>query len=257
MAATKMRSGFRACICGIDLREEAETFVCKFCDREVCSTCITRDRTRCIPCLKENPMAVSTKSTQSDAVAAAKVAERKARKPGGVEARAAAKSDLGDKASEQLRGAQVAKKAAAARKVTVSPKARAANVKRQSSKVPAKRTTGTRTANTPIDAALVKKVISMRKGGMGWPELLAELGQKRSFIHRVRPLMRKVDASSISATGRASEAYGKGKAAKPAPKASPKVRIRKPKAADVAGTVAAQNARKAVASEKRKFNSAK
>jgi hypothetical protein len=63
----------------------------------------------------------------------------------------------------------------------------------------------------PISDATVRKVIKMRADGKSWPEILKELGEKsNNFILRVRPLMKKLDKSSVMAIGPGSPNYGKG-----------------------------------------------
>lgn len=79
-------------------------------------------------------------------------------------------------------------------------------------KTAAKKTTGTRTnAAKEISEATVKKVIKMRADGASWPEVIKDLGETNNFVHRVRPLMKKLDKSSVKPMGPGSPNYGKGK----------------------------------------------
>jgi hypothetical protein len=73
------------------------------------------------------------------------------------------------------------------------------------------------TAKTPrapkaeISEAIVKRVIKKRADGVSWPEICTELGEGTSFIHRIRPLMKKMDRSSVAKLGPGSPNYGKAK----------------------------------------------
>lgn len=55
-------------------------------------------------------------------------------------------------------------------------------------------------ASGPIQptAAEVKRVLKLRKDGLTWREILAKLDKPGSFVHAVRPLMKKVDPSSVA-----------------------------------------------------------
>lgn len=79
-------------------------------------------------------------------------------------------------------------------------------------KTGAKKTTGTRTnAAKEITEATVRKVIKMRADGASWPEVIKSLDESNNFVHRVRPLMKKMDKSSVKLMGPGSPNYGKGK----------------------------------------------
>ena len=90
---------------------------------------------------------------------------------------------------------------------------------KKSAKKGAKKTTAKKAsakkAGTPkktISDAVVARVIKMRADGKGWPEILTALGEtSNSFIHRVRPLMKAVDKSSVKKMGPGSPNYGKAK----------------------------------------------
>lgn len=70
-------------------------------------------------------------------------------------------------------------------------------------------------APAAIDAKTVKRVIALRKKGEAWPAILEHLGQPMSFIHKVRPLMKKLDPDSVrSDIGPGSPNYGKRKSQK-------------------------------------------
>lgn len=79
-----------------------------------------------------------------------------------------------------------------------------------------KGTKGTKRAPVlSIPESTVRRVIKMREDGKGWPEILKALGEKsNNFIHRIRPLMKKLDKSSVKQLGPGSPNYGKGKAKK-------------------------------------------
>lgn len=62
-----------------------------------------------------------------------------------------------------------------------------------------------------ITKAEVRKVISLRKKGTKWEDITEQMGKTRSFIMKVRPLLREVDPSLISATGQAAPKYGAAK----------------------------------------------
>lgn len=67
------------------------------------------------------------------------------------------------------------------------------------------------TKKTPdISDALVRRVIALRAKGTTWDEILVKLDKPRSFIFKVRPLMKKIDRKSVAAIGRGSKNYGKG-----------------------------------------------
>lgn len=94
----------------------------------------------------------------------------------------------------------------------------AAAKKKGAKKGAAKKAIGAKKAGTPkkvISEAVVNRVIKMRADGKGWPEILAALGEtSNSFIHRIRPLMKAVDKSSVKKMGPGSPNYGKAKKAK-------------------------------------------
>lgn len=75
----------------------------------------------------------------------------------------------------------------------------------------AKKSTGAKRAPAvSIPESTVRKVIKMRAAGEQWPAILKELGEKsNNFIHRIRPLMKKLDKSSVMAIGPGSANYGK------------------------------------------------
>lgn len=50
---------------------------------------------------------------------------------------------------------------------------------------------------TDIKPATVTRVIKMRQKGLTWSEIIDTLKVPRSFILRVRPLMKKVDKKSV------------------------------------------------------------
>jgi hypothetical protein len=88
-----------------------------------------------------------------------------------------------------------------------------AAAKKGAKKGAAKKTTK-KAAGAPkatISEAVVNRVIKMRADGKAWPEILTTLGETNSFVHRVRPLMKKVDKSSVKKMGPGSPNYGKGK----------------------------------------------
>jgi hypothetical protein len=58
-------------------------------------------------------------------------------------------------------------------------------------------------AATPISDATVRKCIKLRGEGVAWPEILKQIGEKPSFVLRVRPLMKKEDKSSVRKITRA------------------------------------------------------
>lgn len=93
--------------------------------------------------------------------------------------------------------------------------AMAAAARKNRKKSPAAKKPITAKARAPrvvatIPEGTVKRVIKMRES-MGWPEILKELGEKsNNFIHRIRPLMKKLDKSSVLAIGPGSPNYGKG-----------------------------------------------
>lgn len=96
----------------------------------------------------------------------------------------------------------------------MAAKARSARPKKLVKKSAAKKSGAKRAPRAeanPISDATVRKVIKMRADGKGWPEILKELGEKsNNFILRVRPLMKKLDKSSVMAIGPGSPNYGKG-----------------------------------------------
>jgi hypothetical protein len=87
-------------------------------------------------------------------------------------------------------------------------------------KTTAKKATGaTRTnAAKEITEATARKVITMREKGASWPEVIKELGETNNFVHRVRPIMKKLDKSSVKPMGPGSPNYGKGATKKKAAK---------------------------------------
>jgi hypothetical protein len=89
---------------------------------------------------------------------------------------------------------------------------------KKGAKKSAAKKTGAKKAGVPkkvISDAVVARVIKMRADGKGWPEILAALGEtSNSFIHRIRPLMKAVDKSSVKKMGPGSPNYGKAKKAK-------------------------------------------
>ena len=75
-------------------------------------------------------------------------------------------------------------------------------------------------APAAIDPKVVRKVISLRKQGRSWTEVLEAIGEERPFVLKVRPLMKKLDPDSVRTDlGPGSANYGK-KSGKPAPKAA-------------------------------------
>lgn len=101
--------------------------------------------------------------------------------------------------------------------------AAAKNARKTARKSPAKKSAAKkapRAEANPITDATVRKVIKMRAAGSGWPEILTEIGEKPNFVLRVRPLMKKLDKSSVMALGPGSPNYGKGKPKKAAKKAA-------------------------------------
>lgn len=80
-------------------------------------------------------------------------------------------------------------------------------------KTTAKKTSGGTRSNAAkeISEATVRKVIKMRADGASWPEVIKSLDESNNFVHRVRPLMKKVDRSSVKPMGPGSPNYGKGK----------------------------------------------
>jgi hypothetical protein len=77
-----------------------------------------------------------------------------------------------------------------------------------------------------IDPKVVRKVITLRKQGKSWTEVLEAVGEERPFVLRVRPLMKKLDPDSVrSDLGPGSPNYGKKTG-----KAQPKAAVTKPKA---------------------------
>lgn len=97
----------------------------------------------------------------------------------------------------------------------MATKARSARPKKLVKKSAAKKSAakrGPRAEANPITDATVRKVIKMRAEGKGWPEILKEFGEKsNNFIHRIRPLMKKIDKSSVLPIGPGSPKYGKAK----------------------------------------------
>jgi len=78
-----------------------------------------------------------------------------------------------------------------------------------------KKTSTPREPKATISEAVVKRVIKLRADGKGWPEILTTLGEtSNNFIHRIRPLMKALDKSSVKKMGPGSPNYGKGKKAK-------------------------------------------
>jgi hypothetical protein len=79
-------------------------------------------------------------------------------------------------------------------------------------------------AQAAIDPKVVRKVITLRKQGQGWNEVLEAIGEERPFVLRVRPLMKELDPESVrSDLGPGSPNYGKKNGTKP------KVAAAKPK----------------------------
>jgi hypothetical protein len=95
--------------------------------------------------------------------------------------------------------AMAAKKKAA--KKTTAKKAPAAK-KEKATRAPAKE----------ISEAIVKKCIARRAKGDNWTDICNDLGEPLSFTLKVRPLMKKLDKSSVAKIGPGSPNYGKGKA---------------------------------------------
>jgi hypothetical protein len=97
---------------------------------------------------------------------------------------------------------------------TMASKKKSTAKKSTAKKSAAKKATTPRAPRSPeIPEATVRKVIRMRSEGIGWPEILKEYGEKtHAFIHRIRPLMKKLDKSSVKPMGPGSPNYGKGKA---------------------------------------------
>jgi hypothetical protein len=48
-----------------------------------------------------------------------------------------------------------------------------------------------------ISPAVVKRVIKMRAKGTPWLDIIATLKQPRSFILKIRPMMKKMDKKSV------------------------------------------------------------
>lgn len=87
--------------------------------------------------------------------------------------------------------------------------------KKTTKKSATKKTSTPRAEKAPISEAIVKRVIKYRADGKGWPEILTTLGEtSNNFIHRIRPLMKAVDKSSVKKMGPGSPNYGKGKKSK-------------------------------------------
>lgn len=63
-----------------------------------------------------------------------------------------------------------------------------------------------------IDRKMVQKVMSLRKKGLKWSEIMEQLGVGTSFVHAVRPLMKEINPDSVLPLGPGSPKYGKSKA---------------------------------------------
>jgi hypothetical protein len=78
-----------------------------------------------------------------------------------------------------------------------------------------KKTTGAkRAAATEIPESEINRVAKMREDGKNWAEIMDALGRSVSWVHRIRPLLRKVNKSLVRNTGPGSPNYGKGKKTK-------------------------------------------
>lgn len=67
------------------------------------------------------------------------------------------------------------------------------------------KTTPRANAAAPISEATVKRCIKARADGKGWPEILKDIGEKPSFVLRVRPLMKAMDKASVRKLNRSSK----------------------------------------------------
>jgi hypothetical protein len=91
----------------------------------------------------------------------------------------------------------------------------AAKAKKAAAKKTARAPKGERkNAPAEISEATVRRVIKMRQDAQSWPEIIAALGETNGFVHRVRPLMKKLDRKSVLALGPGSVNYGKIKKGK-------------------------------------------
>jgi hypothetical protein len=55
-------------------------------------------------------------------------------------------------------------------------------------------------ASKGLDRKTVARVIAMRRKGVPWLEIVDKLGQPRSYVLKVRPLMKELDPSSVKAS---------------------------------------------------------